>query len=179
MMISTENTGLIIVDIQGKLAESMYEKDSLFRHTAMLIQGAKLLSLPIIWVEQIPEKLGATHSEIAKHLTGKAYAKSSFSALGSSEIEHAIENADKTDWIIAGIEAHICVYQTTRDLLAKNYRVHVATDAVSSRTKENKALGIQAMQNAGAKLTGAEMALFELQQKAEGDVFKQLIKLVK
>ncbi|EAQ64404.1 hypothetical isochorismatase family protein [Marinomonas sp. MED121] len=178
-MIDKENTGLMIIDIQGKLADIMYEKDSLIDHICLLIEGAKLLGMPIIWVEQLPDKLGKTHAKVAQHLSGVAYAKSSFSALGSADIEQAIENADKTDWIVAGIEAHICVYQTARDLLAKNYKVHVATDAVSSRTKENKALGIKAMQSAGAKLTGAEMALFELQQKAEGDVFKQLIKLVK
>lgn len=178
-MINVDNTGLIIIDIQGKLAEQMYDKTGLFKHTAMLIQGASLLSLPIIWVEQLPEKLGATHPDIAKHLSGNAFAKSSFSALGSDDIKQAIELADKTDWIVAGIEAHICVYQTVRDLMAMNLKVHVATDAVSSRTKENKKLGIDAMQAAGAKLTGAEMALFELQQKAEGAVFKALIKLVK
>lgn len=178
-MINTENTGLIIIDIQGNLAEQMHEKASLFKQTALLIEGAKLLSLPIIWVEQLPEKLGATHPQIAKHLTGKAYAKSSFSALGADDVKQAIEHADKSDWIVAGIECHICVYQTVRDLLAMNYKVHVATDAVSSRTSDNKELGILAMQAAGAKLTGSEMALFELQQKAEGDIFKQLIKLVK
>lgn len=178
-MINIENTGLIIVDIQGNLAEQMYEKESLFKQTSILIQGAKLLNLPIIWVEQIPEKLGATHPEIAKHLTGSAYAKSSFSALGCKDIKQAILSNDKTDWIVAGIECHICVYQTVRDLLAMDLRVHLATDAVSSRTPENKQLGINAMQAAGAKLTGSEMALFELQQKAEGAAFKSLIKLVK
>ena len=178
-MINRENTGLIIVDIQGNLAEQMHDKEILFKQTAVLIQGAKLLNLPIIWVEQIPEKLGTTHPNIAKHLTGTAYAKSSFSALGSDEIKHAILANDKTDWIVAGIECHICVYQTVRDLLAMDLKVHLATDAVSSRTLENKQLGINAMQTAGAKLTGSEMALFELQQKAEGAVFKELIKLVK
>lgn len=178
-MINIESTGLIIVDIQGNLAEQMHDKDSLFKQVGILIEGAKLLSLPIIWVEQLPEKLGATHPQVAQHLSGPAYAKTSFSALGSAEIKQAIESASKTDWIIAGIESHICVYQTVRDLLSMDYKVHVATDAVSSRTKENKVLGINAMQAAGAKITGAEMALFELQGKAEGDVFKQLIKLVK
>lgn len=178
-MINIENTGLIIVDIQGNLAEQMYEKESLFKQTSILIQGAKLLDLPIIWVEQIPEKLGATHPEIAKHLTGVAYAKSSFSALGSEEIKEAVLETNKTDWIVAGIECHICVYQTVRDLLAMDLKVHLATDSVSSRTMENKQLGINAMQAAGARLTGSEMALFELQQKAEGSVFKELIKLVK
>ena len=178
-MITGQNTGLIIVDIQGKLAECMHEKESLFKHTSLLIEGAKLLDLPIVWVEQLPEKLGKTHDKVAQHLEGKAYAKSSFSALGSPEIKTAIESHDVNHWILAGIETHICVYQTARDLLAMNYQVHIACDAVSSRTAENKALGIAAMQAAGAKLTGAEMALFELQKEAQGDTFKQLIKLVK
>ena len=90
-----------------------------------------------------------------------------------------VEKLNRRNWLVAGIECHVCVYQTVRDLLKMHYDVHVVSDAVSSRTQDNKKIGLQAMQAAGAKMTSTEMVLFELQQKAEGEVFKQLIKLVK
>jgi hypothetical protein len=178
-MITIEDSGLLIVDVQGKLAEQMAESSALFNHLTVLIQGAKLLSLPIVWVEQLPDKLGSTHPNIMQYLPGKPFEKSTFSAWGNNEIRSEIENLNCRNWIVAGIECHICVYQTVRDLLKMHYNVHVVSDAVSSRRLENKNMGLQAMQAAGASLTSTEMVLFELQKKAEGEAFKQLIKLVK
>ena len=178
-MITVEDSGLLIIDVQGKLAEQMNDSAALFNNLSMLIQGAKLLSIPIVWVEQLPEKLGPTHSDIIQQLPGKPHSKSTFSAWGNDDVRSEIENLNRRNWIVAGIECHICVYQSVRDLLKMHYKVHVVGDAVSSRKLENKSLGLQAMQTAGAKLTSTEMVLFELQQKAEGEVFKQLIKLVK
>jgi nicotinamidase-related amidase len=80
---------------------------------------------------------------------------------------------------MTGIETHICVYQTTRELLEQGYEVEVVTDAVSSRTLANKAIGLQRMQEAGARMTSSEMALYELLQVAEGPQFKEILKLVK
>lgn len=178
-MITIEDSALLIVDVQGKLAEQMNNSSALFNNLSVLIQGAKLLSIPIVWVEQLPEKLGPTHSDIIQHLPGKPHSKSTFSAWGDDDIRSEIENINRRNWIVAGIECHVCVYQSVRDLLKMHYKVHVVSDAVSSRELENKKLGLQAMQTVGAKLTSTEMVLFELQQKAEGEVFKQLIKLIK
>jgi len=178
-MITMEDSALLIVDVQGKLAQQMHESSALFNNLSILIQGAKLLSVPIVWVEQLPDKLGLTHSDIAQYLPGNAFEKSTFSAWGNSEIRSEIEKINRRNWIVAGIECHVCVYQTVRDLLKMHYNVHVVTDGVSSRTLENKSIGLQVMQAAGAKLTSTEMVLFELQQKAEGEEFKQMIKLIK
>ncbi len=178
-MLTSEDSALLIIDVQGKLAEQMYESPALFNNLSILIQGAKLLSIPIIWVEQLPDKLGSTHPDIIQYLPDKPHAKSTFSAWANESIRLEIENLNRRNWIVAGIECHICVYQTVRDLLKMHYSVHVVSDAVSSRKLENKNLGLQTMQTTGAKLTSTEMVLFELQQKAEGEVFKQLIKLVK
>jgi nicotinamidase-related amidase len=178
-MITIEDSGLLIIDVQGKLAEQMNESSALFKNLSILIQGAKLLGLPIVWIEQLPDKLGRTHPEVAQHLPGEALGKSTFSALGDSNIRAEIAGLSRKNWIVAGIECHVCVYQSVRDLLEMQYDVHLVSDAVSSRTLENKTLGLQAMQSAGASMTCTEMVLFELQQKAEGDVFKQIIKLIK
>lgn len=178
-MITIENSALLIVDVQGKLAEQVQDSSGLLNNLSILIQGARLLSIPIVWVEQLPEKLGLTHPDISQHLSGKAFEKSTFSAWANSEIRSEIENINRRNWIVAGIECHICVYQTVRDLLHMHYAVHVVSDAVSSRTLHNKQVGLQAMQSAGAKITSTEMVMFEMQEKAEGDVFRQMIKLIK
>jgi len=178
-MLTIEDSALLIIDVQGKLAEQMHERSALFNNLAVLIQGAKLLKIPIVWVEQLPDKLGSTHSDIIQYLPGKAISKSTFSAWGSDQVRSQIENLNRRNWIVAGIECHVCVYQSVRDLLKMHYKVHVVSDGVSSRRAENKELGLQAMHSAGATMTSTEMVLFELQQVAEGDSFKQLIKLVK
>ena len=173
-MITVENSGLLIIDVQGKLSTQMHESSALFDNLAILIQGAKLLNIPIVWVE-----LGKTHPDIAQYLSGIALDKSTFSALADGKIRAEIERLNRPNWIVAGLECHVCVYQSVRDLLEMNYGVHLVNDAVSSRTLENKKLGLQAMQSAGASMTSTEMVLFELQQKAEGDVFREMIKLIK
>jgi nicotinamidase-related amidase len=178
-MITIEDSALLIIDVQGKLAEQVHESSILLNNLALLIQGAQLLSIPIVWVEQLPEKLGKTHADLAQYLPEKAISKSTFSAWENEGIRLQIENIHRRNWIVAGIECHVCVYQSVRDLLKMHYNVHVVNDGVSSRTLNNKEIGLQAMQAAGAQMSSTEMVLFELQHKAEGDVFKQLIQLIK
>ena len=178
-MVSKQNSALLIVDVQGKLSEQMHNSTELFNNIAVLIQVAKLFELPIVWVEQLPEKLGKTHPDIAQHLTGKALEKSTFSACANDEILAEMERINRKHWIVAGLECHVCVYQSVRDLLKMGKQVHLVADAVSSRTLSNKEIGLQAMKTAGASLTSTEMVIFELQQKAEGDVFRKMIKLIK
>jgi len=178
-LLDKQSTGLIIIDVQGKLAEQMHEADELFQQLRTLISGVKLMELPIVWMEQIPEKLGGTREEIRTLLPGAPYRKHTFSGMKNPNITAAIEQYGCQQWLVAGIEAHICVYQTVADLLAQSSGVQLVTDAVSSRSAANKTLALQKMAQLGAQLTSVEMALFELQQVAEGDVFRQLIKLVK
>jgi nicotinamidase-related amidase len=178
-MMTTENSGLLIVDVQGTLANKVHNSLLLLKNISILIQGAKLLSIPVLWVEQSPEKLGKTHPDIAQYLSGHAFEKSSFSLWGEPRIRSEMETLNCRNWIVAGIECHVCVYQSVRDLLKMHYNVHVVGDGVSSRILGNKEIGLQAMQEAGAKITSTEMVLFELQKKAEGEGFSKLITLVK
>ncbi|UTW47365.1 isochorismatase family protein [Bacterioplanoides sp. SCSIO 12839] len=173
------NTGLILVDVQGKLAEQMVDYQGLFERLRVLIAGAQLMDIPIVWMEQLPAKLGATRDEIIDLLPGQALEKNTFSGLKNEKIVQTIQSHKRSSWLVAGIEAHICVYQTVSDLLSQKYDVQLVTDAVSSRSEENRALAIAKMQSLGASLTSVEMALFELQEIAEGDVFPELIRLVK
>jgi nicotinamidase-related amidase len=179
-MLKQSNTQLIIIDVQGKLAQLMHQQEQLIEQLALLIQGAKLMALPIVWAEQLPDKLGATTPQIANLLTPlKPLSKSTFSAFKEPSIQQVIEQSQCKQVLLVGIEAHICVYQTAMDLLAQGYEVHLVTDAISSRTFENKSLAIKKLTHEGATLTSTEMALFELQQTAEGEQFRSLIKLMK
>ena len=180
-LINIYNSALIIIDVQGKLAQLMYESKPLHENIKTLIKGAELLEIPIFWLEQIPEKLGRTSQDITELLTPttKPIAKQHFSAWQNSEFKQALEQSGKTHLLIAGLEAHICVYQTCKDLQNNGFQTHIVKDAISSRSEENKICGIKMMLDCGANLSNVESALFELQHVAEGERFRQLIKLVK
>jgi nicotinamidase-related amidase len=179
-MFILENTVLIIVDVQGKLAQLMHNKEALFEGLKKIIKGAKVLEIPIIWVEQNPKGLGPTIPEVAELLTDiKPISKVSFSCLGKKGFVSRLKELNRKQVLIAGIETHICVYQTTIGLLNSGYEVEVITDAVSSRIPENKNIGIEKMKTAGAGVTSVETALFELLKVAEGPKLKEVLKIVK
>lgn len=179
-MLTLENTVLAIIDVQGKLAQIMYDKNSLFANLQRIIRGAQVLNIPILWAEQIPEKLGPTVPEISILLTDQQpITKVSFSCCGEERFIKKLKTLNKKQILIAGIETHVCVYQTVMDLLASGYEIHVLSDAVSSRTLANKEVGLNIMKESGAKIQSVEMVLFELLKKAEGDHFREIIKIVK
>jgi len=180
-MLQLNNTILIVIDVQGKLAQLMYEKETMFTNLKRMIQGAQVLDLPILWTEQLPDKLGATTPEVADLLQPitEPIVKVSFSCLGCEPFVEQLAKLGRRQVLLTGMETHICVYQTARDLLAQGYEVQVVTDAVSSRLADNKALGLSRMQDAGATMTSVEMALFELLQRAEGEQFRTITRIVK
>ena len=180
-MLNITNTALLIIDVQERLVPVMLDKEKLLDNLQRLIKGAKVLGLPIIYTEQVPEKLGPTLPEIADLLAGDTnpISKSSFSCYGCSPFVQHLEKLGRTQVLVAGIETHVCVYQTAIDLLEQGYQVQLVTDAVSSRTAENRQLAIDRMKAAGASLTSTEMALFELLRVAEGDKFRQVSRIVK
>ena len=178
-MLDKKRTGLIVIDVQGKLAGMMHESEILFQQLRTLIEGANLLEMPIIWLEQLPDKLGTTRAEIADVLPCEPLIKHTFSGMANDDIAAAIKNSGCDTWLVAGIESHICVYQTVCELMDAGYQVELVTDAVSSRTEANKALAIRKMETLGVRMTSVEMSLMELQRVAEGDSFRQLVKLIK
>ena len=180
MSLVKEQSVLVVVDVQGKLANIMSGSERLVEQLGLLIEGARLLGVPIIWLEQLPDKLGPTVAGLAEKLSPEQpIAKSSFSGYGEPLFRQRLNDEGRKQVIVAGIETHVCVYQTAQDLLENNYEVTVVADAVSSRSEENKQVGLQMMSQRGAKLSCVEAVLFELQQEAEGDVFRGLIKLIK
>ena len=179
-MLATGNSVFLLIDTQGKLAHSMYAKDNLFKNLNKLVKGMRVLEIPILWAEQNPKGLGPTIQEIAELLPDlQPIAKYSFSCYQNQEIRQALEALDRHTVLVAGIEAHVCVYQTVRDLRKAQYDVQLVADAVSSRTSENKQIGLEKCRNTGASITSVETALFELLEVAEGDRFKEIIEIVR
>ncbi|MCB9058465.1 MAG: hydrolase [Calditrichae bacterium] len=179
-MLNKEKTALVVVDIQGKLAQLVYEHEKLFNNVKKTIKGARILGLPIIWLEQNPDGLGPTVPDIAEELNGiEPLAKMTFSCAKHKPFLKKLKDTGCVQVLIVGIETHICVYQTAMELFDLGYEVEIVADAVSSRTLENKNIALQKMRDTGIKLSSVEMCLYELQEVAEGDVFKQILKLIK
>jgi len=179
-MLSRAAAVLIIIDVQGNLAQAMFDKDNLFANNIKLIKGFKTLGLPIIITEQTPEKLGNTYDAIAAELAGiKPIAKESFSCWPNADFHEQLEALSRRHVVLTGIETHVCVYQTALELLANGYSVHLVADAVSSRTPENRRIGINAMKSAGAQIASTEMVLFELLRTAADPKARDIFKIVK
>ncbi len=179
-MLKIENAALVIVDVQGRLATLMYDKDEFFQNMVNIIEGAKILEIPVLWNEQLPDKLGPTIPEIKEILSDKSpLVKKTFSCCGNPDFVAALDETGRKQLLLTGMETHVCVYQTALDLIEAGYEVYLVADCVSSRTAENKEIGIQAIRDLGAKITSIEMAFFEMLKVAEGAKFKQIIKIIK
>jgi len=177
-MLTRENTVLIVVDIQGNLARVMDDQAFLIENNRKLIRGMHVLDIPVLITEQNP--LGATIPEIADLLPGvQAITKDAFSCCAEEKFMSAVRALNRRQILMTGIEAHVCVYQTAMDLLARGYEVHLAADAVSSRTARDREIGIRKLIAAGAVLTGVEMALFELLQTAADPKAKDIFRIIK
>ena len=166
----------MVVDIQEAFRPAIDEFDGIVDASAALIQGARALGVPVIVTEQYPRGLGDTVPELLEHLEGvERLAKTVFAATQADGF--ALGGRDQV--VLCGVEAHVCVSQTALELLAAGTDVHVAADAVSSRTAWNRELGLRRMAAAGATTSSVEMALFELLGAAGSDAFKTIQGLVK
>lgn len=179
-MLRTENTVLTVIDVQEKLTSVMYQREKLVDNLQKLIRGIQILDVPIIITEQYPQGLGATIPEIGQLLSGiRPLPKLSFSCHGDKSFTEKLEALGRKQVLISGIESHVCVYQTVSDLICTGYEVHVVTDAVSSRTPENREIGFNLMKQTGAVLTSTEAVLFELLKIAKGEKFKAISQIVR
>lgn len=179
-MISVDNSVLLIIDVQEKLERVMYRREELVDNLTKLVKGIQVLEVPIIVTEQYPKGLGATIPEIAQLIPDiEPLAKVNFNCYDDENFVEKLESTERKQVIISGMESHICVYQTTRELIDHKYEVYVVTDTVSSRTPENREIGLNMMKQMGAILTSTEAVLFELLKVASGDKFKAISQIVK
>jgi nicotinamidase-related amidase len=179
-VITAENAALLLIDVQEKLLRAMHDQANLLESIKKMVKGARILGLPVLWTEQNPAGLGPTVSEVAELLADKKpVSKFSFSCCGSEPFMEDLKALDRKSILVAGIEAHVCVYQTVADLINLQFNVEVIADAVASRSPENRLIGLKKSQSVGADITSVETALFELLKEARGDRFKEISKLVK
>lgn len=180
MKINRHNTLLHIIDAQEKLFQVMHRKEWIKDNMVRMVKGTQVLDVPIIWMEQYPQGLGSTVHEIKDLLPPEnRHEKMCFSSCNQPDFLLEINKGGRNNILVMGIEAHVCVYQTVKDLLANGFRVEVIADAVSSRTEQNYEIALRKMESLGAKLTSVEMALFELLGSAGTDEFKKISRIIK
>jgi nicotinamidase-related amidase len=175
---SADDTALLVVDVQEKLIPAIADRDRVVWNIRRLIDGARILGLPVAATEQYPQGLGPTVAELAERL-GPIPSKLTFSCSGCPEIFREWQGCGVHKILVCGVEAHVCVQQTVLDLLSEGWRIYVAADAVGSRREIDYRTALARMDSAGATLTTAEAALFEWCRLAGTPEFKQISRLAK
>lgn len=174
------STALFVCDIQERFRPIISGFPSVVDTSRRMVRGANILGLPVITTEQYPKALGSTVAELKDVLSANSpvVAKTRFSMLTPEVHELVKQNKTISQVLLCGIEAHVCVLQTTLDLLESGYEVHIVVDAVSSQRSVDRAAGLHRAAQSGAFLVTSEMALFQLMQDAKADKFKEISKLV-
>jgi len=179
-MFQRQQAVLIVIDLQERLAPHVQDARKVVEQTQALMGCARILGLPQLVTEQYPEGIGPTVPELKSQLDNvPVISKRTFSCCREPRFMVALENLQRRQIIICGIETHVCVFQTVADLVARGFLVQVVADAVSSRTEANKAIGLARIQQAGGELTSVESVVFELLETSACPEFKQVLKLIK
>lgn len=177
-LMSADDTALLVVDVQERLIRLIPGHARLIWNIRRLIDGARILELPVAATEQYPQGLGPTVAELAGRL-GQIPSKLTFSCGGCPDLIAGLEERGVSKFCVAGIEAHVCIQQTVLDLLAHGLRVYVVADAVGARFDVDYQIALRRMDSAGATLTTTEAALFEWCQQSGTPQFKQISQLVR
>ena len=174
---------LVVIDVQEKMIPVMSDWPAVERSLDRLIRGCDVLEMPVLVTEQYVKGLGQTAGATRRALeeTGQytPMEKNCFSACGCGPFIEQLKKTGRKQVLVAGVEAHVCVYQTVVDLLAGGFEISVVADAVASRSPVNRDIAIQRMTAEGAKITSAEMALFEMLVSAGTQEFRDISRLVK
>jgi nicotinamidase-related amidase len=180
--LESEQCALIVIDIQEKLLPPIWERERLVRNAQLLIRLAGILNIPSLVTTQYSKGLGNTVPEVASLLPeAPSIDKLMFSCFGSDVFCNLIKRlpGQRTTVLLCGMETHICVMQTALGALREGYLVHVAADAVSSRTELNWRIGLERMRAAGAILSSTEMMIYELLRSSGAPAFKELLPYLK
>jgi nicotinamidase-related amidase len=177
-LMSATDTGLLVIDVQGKLIGLVDGHRQIVWNIRRLIDAAKPLGLPVLATEQYPQGLGPTTVELSK-LLDPPFDKTAFSCGDCAGLVGALQASGRQKWLICGIEAHVCVQQTVLDLLSEGYRIYVAADAIGSRHKIDYEFALRRMESSGATLTTVESAIFEWCQDSKSPHFKALSQLIR
>lgn len=180
MRIEKQDTVAVVVDIQERLFPHIHENEQLLKNVTSLINGLRLLDIPLLVTEQYAKGLGPTIPGVAEALGEyRAIEKMAFSCCDESRFQTELQKLGRKNIVLMGIEAHVCVLQTSLDLLAAGYQPVVIADCISSRSMEDKQIALQRLQAEGALISSCESILFELCRVAGTEVFKGISRLVK
>lgn len=175
------STVVLVVDIQEKLAAAMPPESlaEVVKNTGILIDAAKAVGAHVVVSEQYPKGLGPTVSALTAKLESPPMPKMTFDAASDLAISRRLAELAPTAVVVVGMESHVCVFQTARELVKRGYTTHVVADAVCSRKEENRRLGLALAERAGAIVTGTETVCFDWLERAGTDAFKTVSKLVR
>lgn len=179
--LDAEKAVLLVIDIQERLVPAMPQGVYLrLRDTVgMLISGANLLGVPVVTTEQYPKGIGHTVPELAAVCSGAVVEKVSFGCCGEPKFLAALQETGRSQVVVTGMEAHVCIYQTVLGLLEDGYHVHLVRDAICSRFTPDYLIGIANASQAGAVVTTAETVLFQMLKESTHDQFRAVSKLIK
>jgi len=180
MLIDQQGAALLIVDVQEKLAPAIHEFNTMLSNCILLMSAAARLDIPMLMSEQYPKGLGHTVSDLSSLYTGsKPFEKICFSCSEEPGFLPKLAEFKRKQIVLIGIEAHVCVLQTAIGLRSEGYETFIVADAVSSRTQENWALGIQRARDNEVEIVSAEMVFFEWLKRSATDEFRELSKLIR
>jgi len=180
--LEADRCALLVIDIQEKLLPPIFQKAQLVKNSQLLIRLAGILKLPALMTTQYAKGLGNTVPEIASLLPEtQAIDKHMFSCFGSDAFCSQLKRlpGNRNTVLLCGMESHICVTQTALAALREGYIVHVASDAVSSRTEWNWKIGLERMRAAGAVISSTEMIIYEMLRSSGAPAFKELLPYLK
>lgn len=177
--LQAEESLLLVIDFQEKLMPAIDKRERIIHNTGLLLKLADKLSIPVIVTEQYPQGLGPTVPEIKEHLNDyQLVEKTTFSAM-IPVFEEKLTALGRKQIIVTGVETHVCVFQTVRDLVAAGYEVYLVEDAVGSRFKVNYKSGREMMRDLGAIITNTETVIFDILKIAGTPEFREMSKLLK
>ncbi len=176
-----DSTALFLIDVQERLAPVIAGREGLERRLQVLLEGAAVLGIPLIWTEQYVKGLGVTIPSVAERAAPRAnpIEKLSFSCCPAPGVDDSLRRIAPETVIVSGIETHVCVLQTCLDLLDGGYLPVLVADCTGSRHPEDREIALRRLEQAGVVLTTLESLLFELLEQAGSDEFKAISRLVK
>ncbi|MEQ1821621.1 MAG: isochorismatase family protein [Fimbriimonadaceae bacterium] len=178
MLACSEQTGLIVIDLQPSFLAAIHDSERVMRRAEFLVRVANLLAIPVFVTEQYPDRMGATHEALLRHLGAATIeGKMVFSALGAPSLASWLEG--KTQIVLCGIETMICVNQTAQQLWELGHEVMIAADAVGGRSIQMHELGLSRLSLAGCEFAHSEAIVYEWMKTAEHPQFREVLKLVK
>ncbi len=177
MLLTADQSLLLLIDLQKKLAPAIHNNAELEQHCRWLVEVARELAVPILATEQYPQGLGVTLPSLLSLLKSEEILeKIHFSAYREPHLQAALADSGRRQIVLCGTEAHVCVLQTALDLISAGYQVFVVAEACGSRRDSDKQLALRRLQQAGTVIVSREMVAFEWLQQAGTAQFRHVSK---